>query len=87
MLHVGDVCAFENKQKAAGCFELLRSSESLKASINSSQIVDISSSCASMLEELMLAQAQECIFNTAARSRKSPSLLARISEQVCSRLA
>ncbi|XP_047340914.1 vacuolar-sorting protein BRO1-like [Impatiens glandulifera] len=67
---------------AAGAFAFLRDNESSKASIGSSTTVDISVECAGMLERLMLAQAQECVFENTIAKGSTPSVCAKISRQV-----
>ena len=39
--------------------------------------VDLSLECCTMLEKLMLAQAQECFYEKATRDNKSPGIVAR----------
>ncbi|CAN1138160.1 Vacuolar-sorting protein BRO1 [Linum perenne] len=67
---------------AAGAFAYLRDSESAKASMGSSTTVDVSVECAGMLEKLMLAQAQECVFENTIAKGSSPGVCAKISRQV-----
>lgn len=62
-------------QEAAGAFAHLRDVASLR--VEQPRPVDISPECASMLERLCLAQAQECIFEKARADGKSPAILAR----------
>lgn len=62
-------------QEAAGAFAYLRDEASLK--MDAPRPVDVSPEAAAMLERLMLAQAQECVFEKVLMDRKSPSLLAR----------
>ncbi|KAJ4962002.1 hypothetical protein NE237_021912 [Protea cynaroides] len=66
---------------SAGAFAFLRDNVSMKASIGQSTL-DISAECAGMLERLMLAQAQECVFEKVIAEGKSPGLCAKISRQV-----
>ncbi|XP_043701088.1 vacuolar-sorting protein BRO1-like isoform X2 [Telopea speciosissima] len=66
---------------SAGAFAFLRDNASMKASIGQST-VDISAECAGMLERLMLAQAQECVFEKVVAEGKSPGLCAKISRQL-----
>ncbi|CAJ1977446.1 unnamed protein product [Sphenostylis stenocarpa] len=67
---------------AAGSFAFLRDNASMEASVGNSTTVDLSVECAGMLEKLMLAQAQECVFeNTIARG-STPGVCAKISGQV-----
>lgn len=67
-------------QEAAGAFANLRDVASLR--VEQPRPVDISPECASMLERLCLAQAQECIFEKARADSKSPAILARLTKQV-----
>ncbi|KAL9683238.1 hypothetical protein QQ045_015057 [Rhodiola kirilowii] len=67
---------------AAGVFCFLRDNEAVKASMESSAMVDLSVECAGMLESLMLAQAQECVFENAVEKGSSLGVLAKISRQV-----
>ena len=62
-------------QEAAGAFANLRDVASLR--VEQPRPVDISPECATMLERLCLAQAQECIFEKARADGKSPAILAR----------
>ena len=64
-------------QEAAGAFAHLRDVASLR--VEQPRPVDISPECASMLERLCLAQAQECIFEKARADKKSSAILARCS--------
>lgn len=67
---------------AAGAFAFLRDNASTKASIGSSTTVDISVESAGMLERLMLAQAQECVFENTIAKGSTPGVCAKISRQV-----
>ncbi|KAI4357713.1 hypothetical protein L6164_001645 [Bauhinia variegata] len=67
---------------AAGSFAYLRDNASMKASIGSSTTVDLSVECAGMLERLMLAQAQECVFENTIAKGSTPGVCAKISRQV-----
>ncbi|KAI7996218.1 Vacuolar-sorting protein BRO1 [Camellia lanceoleosa] len=67
---------------AAGAFAFLRDNESMKASIGGSATVDVSVECAGMLERLMLAQAQECVFENSIAKGSTPGVCAKISRQV-----
>ena len=62
-------------QEAAGAFAHLRDVAALR--VEQPRPVDISPECASMLERLCLAQAQECIFEKARADNKSSAILAR----------
>ncbi|KAA8532612.1 hypothetical protein F0562_032572 [Nyssa sinensis] len=67
---------------SAGAFALLRDTASTKASMGSSTTVDVSVECAGMLERLMLAQAQECVFENTIAKGSTPGVCAKISRQV-----
>ncbi|KAF4355073.1 hypothetical protein G4B88_004285 [Cannabis sativa] len=67
---------------AAGAFLFLRDNEAAKASIGGSTTVDLSVECAGMLERLMLAQAQECVFENSIAKGSTPGVCAKISRQV-----
>jgi programmed cell death 6-interacting protein len=77
-------------QEAAGAYAHMRDHACLK--IDAPRPIDLTFECATMLEKLMLAQAQECVLEKAAADAKSPALLARLSKQIglfydeCSRL-
>lgn len=77
-------------QEAAGAFAHMRDHACLK--IDAPRPVDMTFECATMLEKLMLAQAQECVLEKAAVDHKSPALQARLAKQIalfydeCSRL-
>ncbi|KAJ9163283.1 hypothetical protein P3X46_022966 [Hevea brasiliensis] len=67
---------------AAGAFAYLRDNAATKASIGSSTTVDVSVECAGMLERLMLAQAQECVFENTIAKGSTPGVCAKIARQV-----
>ncbi|KAH0692165.1 hypothetical protein KY285_019262 [Solanum tuberosum] len=67
---------------AAGAFAFLRDNVAMKASMGSSNTVDVSVECAGMLERLMLAQAQECVFENSIAKGNTPGVCAKISRQV-----
>lgn len=67
---------------AAGAFAYLRDNAAAKASMGSSTTVDVSVECAGMLERLMLAQAQECVFENTIAKGSTPGVCAKISRQV-----
>ncbi|KAK9051042.1 hypothetical protein SSX86_027667 [Deinandra increscens subsp. villosa] len=67
---------------AAGTFAFLRDNESMKAAIGNSTTVDVSVECAGMLERLMLAQAQECVFENSIAKGSTPGVCSKISKQV-----
>lgn len=66
----------------AGAFAYLRDNEATKASMGSSTTVDLSVECVGMLERLMLAQAQECVFENTIAKGSTPGVCAKISRQV-----
>lgn len=67
---------------AAGAFAFLKDNVAMKASTGSSTTVDVSVECAGMLERLMLAQAQECVFENSIAKGNTPGVCAKISRQV-----
>ncbi|KAJ8770052.1 hypothetical protein K2173_010040 [Erythroxylum novogranatense] len=67
---------------AAGAFAYLRDNAATKASMGTSTTVDLSVECAGMLERLMLAQAQECVFENTIAKGSTPGVCAKISRQV-----
>lgn len=66
---------------AAGAFAFLRDNVAMKASVGSSTTLDISVECAGMLERLMLAQAQECVYENTIAKGSSAGVCAKISRQ------
>lgn len=66
-------------QESAGSYAYLRDVACLK--VESPRPIDLSPECATMLEKLMLAQAQECVLETATLGKKSPAILARLAKQ------
>ncbi|KAJ4825181.1 bck1-like resistance to osmotic shock [Turnera subulata] len=67
---------------SAGSFAYLRDQAATKASMGTSTTVDVSVECAGMLERLMLAQAQECVFENTIAKGSTPGVCAKISRQV-----
>ncbi|VVA91406.1 unnamed protein product [Arabis nemorensis] len=67
---------------AAGAFAYVRDNESTKATMGQSCTVDLSVECVGMLERLMLAQAQECVFENTIAKGSSPGVCAKIARQV-----
>ncbi|GER32809.1 pH-response regulator protein palA/RIM20 [Striga asiatica] len=67
---------------AAGAFAFLRDNVAMKASIGSSTTADVSVECVGMLERLMLAQAQECVYENTIAKGSSPGVCSKISRQV-----
>ncbi|KAH6827801.1 Endosomal targeting BRO1-like domain-containing protein [Perilla frutescens var. hirtella] len=67
---------------AAGAFAFLRDNVAMKAAVGSSTTLDISVDCVGMLERLMLAQAQECVYENTIAKGSSPGVCAKISRQV-----
>ncbi|XP_010243760.1 PREDICTED: ALG-2 interacting protein X [Nelumbo nucifera] len=78
----GRMQASHSFMASAGAFAFLRDNASMKASIGQSTTLDISAECAGMLERLMLAQAQECVFEKVIAEGKSAGLCAKIARQV-----
>ena len=66
---------------AAGAFAFLRDNAATKAALGGAT-VDISVESAGMLERLMLAQAQECVFENSIAKGSTPGVCAKISRQV-----
>ncbi|KAK9676291.1 hypothetical protein RND81_11G067000 [Saponaria officinalis] len=68
---------------AAGVFAYLRDNVAVKAGGGGgSATVDVSVECVGMLERLMLAQAQECCFESTIARGSTPGVCAKISRQV-----
>ncbi|KAI7738879.1 hypothetical protein M8C21_002042 [Ambrosia artemisiifolia] len=68
---------------AAGAFAFLKESEAGKASGGDLKTtVDVSVECAGMLERLMLAQAQECVFENSIAKGSSSGVCSKIARQV-----
>ncbi|KAL3644688.1 bck1-like resistance to osmotic shock [Castilleja foliolosa] len=67
---------------AAGAFAFLRDNVAMKASVGSSTTPDVSVECVGMLERLMLAQAQECVYENTIAKGSSSGVCAKISRQV-----
>lgn len=68
---------------AAGAFAWVRDNESVKAMIGqSSTTVDVRVECVGMLERLMVAQAQECVFENTIAKGSTPGVSAKIASQV-----
>ncbi|OWM68061.1 hypothetical protein CDL15_Pgr017629 [Punica granatum] len=59
---------------AAGAFAYLRDNAATKASMGTSTTLDVSVECAGMLERLMLAQAQECVFENTIAKGSTPGV-------------
>lgn len=74
--------AVYNFVTAAGVFAYLRDNVAVKAAAGGSATVDVSVECAGMLERLMLAQAQECVFETSIAKGSTPGVCSKISRQV-----
>ncbi|KAG2321340.1 hypothetical protein Bca52824_014553 [Brassica carinata] len=67
---------------AAGALAWARDNESVKAMIGqSSTTVDVTVECVGMLERLMVAQAQECVFENTIAKGSTPGVSAKISRQ------
>ncbi|KAE9595433.1 hypothetical protein Lal_00031295 [Lupinus albus] len=67
---------------AAGSFAYLRDGAAMKAAVGGSATVDVSVECAGMLERLMLAQAQECVFENTIAKGSTHGVCAKIARQV-----
>ncbi|PIN07491.1 putative signal transduction protein [Handroanthus impetiginosus] len=67
---------------AAGAFAFLRDNVAMNASVGSSTTLDVSVECVGMLERLMLAQAQECVYENTIAKGSSAGVCAKISRQV-----
>lgn len=67
---------------SAGAFAFLRDNVAAKASVGGSTTLDISMECVGLLERLMLAQAQECVYENTIAKGSSPGVCAKISRQV-----
>lgn len=74
--------AVHNFAIAAGVFAYLRDNVAVKAAAGGTATVDLSVECAGMLERLMLAQAQECVFETTIAKGSTPGVCAKIARQV-----
>lgn len=74
--------AVHNFATAAGVFAYLRDNVAVKAAGGGSATVDLSVECAGMLERLMLAQAQECVFETTIAKGSTPGVCSKIARQV-----
>ncbi|KAG2321345.1 hypothetical protein Bca52824_014558 [Brassica carinata] len=67
---------------AAGAFAWARDNEATKAMIGqSSTTVDVRVECVGMLERLMCAQAQECVFENTIAKGSTPGVSAKIASQ------
>eukprot|EP00878_Enallax_costatus_P005711 GHUV01005989.1.p1 GENE.GHUV01005989.1~~GHUV01005989.1.p1 ORF type:complete len:726 (+),score=266.47 GHUV01005989.1:1137-3314(+) len=66
-------------QESAGMFAHLKETEASK--IDNPRPVDLSPECLSMMEKLMLAQAQECVYHKAVMDKKTAGVLARLAKQ------
>ncbi|GAB2226641.1 hypothetical protein Drorol1_Dr00022456 [Drosera rotundifolia] len=67
---------------AAGAFAMLREGLAAKAVAGGAVTVDLGVECVGMLERLMLAQAQECVFENTIAKGSTPGVCAKISKQV-----
>ncbi|KAI8477285.1 MAG: programmed cell death protein 6 interacting protein X [Monoraphidium minutum] len=66
-------------QEAAGVFSHLRESEAPKVDVP--RPVDLTPEACGLMEKLMLAQAQECVYHKAVADGKSPAVVARLAKQ------
>ncbi|XP_078166742.1 vacuolar-sorting protein BRO1-like isoform X2 [Carex rostrata] len=71
----GRKIAYAEFQKAAGVFRLLKENAVTGAT------VDVTAECAGMLEILMLAQAQECMFDKVMADSKGVTLCSKVAKQ------
>ncbi|KAK9750380.1 hypothetical protein RND81_02G192200 [Saponaria officinalis] len=78
----GRKSAVHNFAMAAGVFAYLRDSVAVKAAGGGAATVDVSVECVGMLEKLMLAQAQECCFESIIIRGSTPGACAKIARQV-----
>eukprot|EP00899_Mesostigma_viride_P016596 jgi/Mesvir1/24938/Mv16914-RA.2 len=72
--------AAKNFQLSAGAFAFLREHLAMKLPAGTSP--DLSTECAAMMERLMLAQAQECVFEKALADKKSAGVCAKLAAQI-----
>ncbi|KAK7268639.1 hypothetical protein RIF29_21342 [Crotalaria pallida] len=63
-------------------FAYSRENASVKAFVGGFGTVDLSVECAGMLEKLMLAQAQECVFENSIAKGSASGVCSKISSQV-----
>ncbi|KAJ1702105.1 hypothetical protein LUZ63_001884 [Rhynchospora breviuscula] len=70
--------AYAKFQKTAGVFELMKENAVVGAT------VDLTAECAGMLERLMLAQAQECMFDKVIADAKGAILCSKVAKQAAS---
>ncbi|XP_078156917.1 vacuolar-sorting protein BRO1-like [Carex rostrata] len=68
--------AYKAFYNAAGAFQYLREI------LGAGESVDVSTECVSMLEKLMVAQAQECFFNRAVRKGLLPTTCSMAAREV-----
>ncbi|KAJ3706525.1 hypothetical protein LUZ61_010230 [Rhynchospora tenuis] len=72
----GRKVAYAEFQKAAGVFRLMKENAAVAGAT-----VDLSPDCAGMLERLMLAQAQECMFDKVIADAKGAILCSKVAKQ------
>nr|XP_029123269.1 vacuolar-sorting protein BRO1-like [Elaeis guineensis] len=70
--------AWHSFQAAAGAFAFVRHHVAAKA-VAAGATLDVSPECASMLERLMLAQAQGCFFEKVVTDAKPPGLFSKVA--------
>ncbi|QDZ22773.1 programmed cell death 6-interacting protein [Chloropicon primus] len=75
----GLVAACKKFQEAAGVFSFIKENVSMRT--DAPHPLDISPDSAKMLEQLMLAQAQECVYEKAMCEKKSEGVCARLGKQ------
>ncbi|XP_078157043.1 vacuolar-sorting protein BRO1-like [Carex rostrata] len=68
--------AYKAFNNAAVTFQYLREI------LGEGESVDVLTECVSMLETLMIAQAQECFFNRVVSARKSPTNCSKAAKQI-----
>ncbi|KIY99284.1 pH-response regulator protein palA/RIM20 [Monoraphidium neglectum] len=66
-------------QESAGMFAHLRETEAPK--VDAPRPVDITPECCVLMEKLMLAQAQECVYHKAVTDKRSPTVVAKLAKQ------
>eukprot|EP00200_Dunaliella_tertiolecta_P017215 CAMPEP_0202411634 /NCGR_PEP_ID=MMETSP1128-20130828/22377_1 /ASSEMBLY_ACC=CAM_ASM_000463 /TAXON_ID=3047 /ORGANISM="Dunaliella tertiolecta, Strain CCMP1320" /LENGTH=780 /DNA_ID=CAMNT_0049017371 /DNA_START=116 /DNA_END=2454 /DNA_ORIENTATION=- len=76
----GLITASKHFQEAAGLYAFIQEAEANKVDAPKPQ--DLSADCLSVMEKLMLAQAQECVYHKAVMDKKSPTVIARLAKQV-----
>ena len=75
----GLLAACKKFQEAAGVFAHIKDHVAMR--MDAPQPLDVSPDSSRMLEQLMLAQAQECVFEKAMNEKKSEGVCARLGKQ------